>query len=102
MKYKVHMLAFNKKGSIKEVNVPDDDVVRSKSIVDVAEKVYCYGQNQFLPRRVKTDFPSVSMGDVIEIEGRYFDVVTNGVYELDVEYFNKLEGKRVQRRDIVR
>ena len=59
----VHMLAFHDKGKIREVEVGDFPE-RHNDKDDILNKVFELGQNDFQPQ----DIPSVSVGDVIEID----------------------------------
>lgn len=64
MVFEVEMLAFQG-GIIREVDVPDEVFYELESVMDVLEKVFHYGQNDFQPVEGRY---SVSVGDVIRID----------------------------------
>ncbi|MCK9462615.1 MAG: hypothetical protein M0R80_23600 [Proteobacteria bacterium] len=89
---KVHMLAFGEPGEIREVEVPDEE--RSGSLLD---QVFYFGQNDFQPQR----HPSVSVGDVIEVEDRlvrYHVVAMSGFTPINLEQFNEFKALPQQDR----
>ena len=79
------MLGFSKKGTIREVDVPDDEVED-----DLLELVYKYGQNDFQPRPIQ----SVSVGDVVELEDGYHVCCNTGWRLVSKEEFDTMEGNR--------
>ena len=52
MKVNVHMLAFNDKGTIREVDIPDYDDERG--VEDILNDVFHNGQNDFQPQQITT------------------------------------------------
>jgi len=84
----VHMLAFADKGDrskIRMVELPKDFV--GYELFDVLEEVFRCGQNDVQPQQM----PSVSVGDVAEIGGRYFMVLGMGWKEISKDEFDALE-----------
>lgn len=76
----VEMVAFKEEGhdfGIRNVEVPDYEAVRLPE-EKLLEVVMRYGQNDFQPQKI----PSVSVGDVVRIDGRRFLVVTFGFKEI--------------------
>lgn len=73
--FEVEMRAF-RNGEIREVEVenPADD------IDSLLEQIFKYGQNDFQPKA----FPSVSMGDVIRIDGTRYRVGMFGFEEVSL------------------
>jgi hypothetical protein len=82
MIFKVRMLAFGDPGDVREVDVPDEELSRKTTKTTqqnfVLELIFKYGQNDFQPQQM----PSVSMGDVIEYEGKFFAVCALGFRRL--------------------
>ena len=74
--FKVHMLAFAD-GAIREVNVPVSEL---SSVEGNLEKVFYYGQNDFQPH---PSLPSVSVGDVVEIDDEKYRVEPVGWKKLE-------------------
>ena len=80
---KGHMFAFGKPDDpTREIEIPDECV----TLKDRLMAAYENGQNEFQPRRG----PSVSVGDVIEIESAYyivrgcgFDLLTQEDFEIE-------------------
>lgn len=68
MKFKVHMLANNPPEweNPRLVDVPADEVVSDD--MQLLESIFKWGQNDFQPRQCC----SVSMGDVAEIDGKFY------------------------------
>lgn len=114
MKVKVHMLAFMS-GEIREVDVPQvelegdsatvsnepdvpedltvqsllDVIGRSENPVPVNKilnAVFYSGQNDFQP---SNKLCSVSAGDVIELDGRFWQVADIGFKEMSLQEFEK-------------
>jgi hypothetical protein len=85
--YRVHMLAFSDNpGEIREVTVPEGSLPQDKNDLagNVLDQVFYWGQNDFQP----LPHPSVSKGDVIELEpGKLFMVCSFGFREITVEQF---------------
>ena len=74
--FKVHMHAFAN-GKIREVDVPEENITSEQN--HNLSMIYHYGQNDFQPKQL----PSVSVGDIIEYEGKYFAVVIVGFKEVE-------------------
>ena len=92
--FKVHMLAFCKKGTIREVEVPNDEFMAAEEVDDILEMVFIYGQNELQFK----EYPSVSVGDVIEYGDDYYEVAMAGFRELpDLDL---IDGERSKRGDI--
>jgi hypothetical protein len=91
----VEMVAFDGKDfGIKEVEVPDREAVRLPE-EKLLELIYLYGQNDFeelharrllpahgLVLKRSGNLPSISVGDVIRLDGRRFLVGTMGFKEI--------------------
>lgn len=74
--FKVHMLAFAN-GDIREVYVPVSEL---SSVEGNLEKVFHYGQNDFQPH---PSLPSVSVGDVVEMDDEKYRVEPVGFSKLE-------------------
>jgi hypothetical protein len=84
MKFKVHMLAFMD-GKIREVDVPDSQAHdKSPERPELLELVFWHGQNEVQPQ----ELCSVSVGDVIELEGKFHMVVSLGFWAMSQEEFD--------------
>ena len=81
MKIKVQMLAFCEPGTIREVDIPQNEVT-STNILDL---VFKYGQNDFQPQKC----PSVSVGDIIELGNDLFVVCPFGFHKVTNEEYTK-------------
>jgi hypothetical protein len=75
MLIQAHLYAFGN-GEVRPINVPDKEWVGT--IEEKLERVFYWGQNDFQPLK----FPSLSVGDVVKVEGRNFLVKTCGFGEL--------------------
>ena len=91
------MLAFCDKGIVREVEIPKHDMkfindfdVPQKVPQILLEGIYFWGQNDHQSQ----DMPSVSVGDVIEVEGSYHEVKPTGFREVSQEEFESMNGKR--------
>ena len=62
----VEMLAFGK-GDMRPVDVPAAEF-DGKDLMEQLEQVFYYGQNDFQPK----EFPSVSVGDVVHLNGKKY------------------------------
>ncbi len=90
----VHMFAFADEGDrskVRPVEVPiapgkQNPISSQDELSSLLELVFKYGQNDFQPKQ----FPSVSVGDVADINGRYFMVMVAGWKELSKEEFDKM------------
>lgn len=89
---KVHMMAFVATPSVREVLIPDDclpepvltddeDAVVSRML----DAIFHFGQNDFAVGPEKNTTPSVSAGDVIEWDGRFFFIEAIGYGEISAE-----------------
>lgn len=79
--FQVELLAFGKPGEIREVEISDEEA--NADTVDKLEAIFKFGQNEFQPRR----HPSVSVGDVIRMDGEKFLVCRLGFRKLsNAEY----------------
>ncbi len=91
---KVHLLAFTD-GEIREVEVPELDTLLPPTNDDelghVLELVFHWGQNDFQPQQK----PSVSVGDVIEMDGRFHRVESVGFKELTADQMADWRGLSV-------
>jgi hypothetical protein len=67
MKVKVHLLAFGQPNEVRYVEV-EAPASEEQALLD---QVFHFGQNDFQPQR----HPSVSMGDVVELENSKFYVI---------------------------
>ena len=89
----VHMFAFAKEGDrskVRPVDIPaDGDVTKipEAQIEDFLELTFIYGQNE---KQKISNMPSVSVGDIAQINGRYFMVAPTGWIELSKEEFDNL------------
>jgi len=83
------MLAFQDKGMIREVDIPDDEYDESGHM-EILELVFKYGQNDFQPRQC----PSVSVGDVAQIDGKYYVCSGVGWRSVTKSEFNEMSGNR--------
>lgn len=86
MKYKAYMTAFKTKADIRIVEIPNE-AIKDKSKAEILELIYKHGQNEFQPM----PNPSISVGDIIELEGRYFMVRPFGFSEISKEDFDKVD-----------
>ena len=91
MNIRVHMLAFGDPGEIRMVEVPDDRWTdNNEKNLDI---VFQYGQNDFQPQ----NHPSVSVGDIIELDNQFFMVRPIGFLGLTHDQYMEYTGK--DRRD---
>lgn len=85
MQIKVHMLAFSETSdvvrmvTIPEATLPDD----------ILEKVFYYGQNEFAIGLEKNTTYSVSVGDVVELDGRLFICKNEGWGRITEEEYKR-------------
>ena len=88
MEILVHMFAFaepNDRSQIRKVFI-DDNKAEYASQEELLEAVFHYGQNDFQPQQL----PSVSVGDVIQLNNKYFMVKSLGFEELSKDQFDNL------------
>lgn len=78
MRYEVEMLAFGE-GKIRQVDVPNRVVENVDPPYTLLDWIFKFGQNDFQPRSL----PSVSVGDVVRLDGKRFRVENCGFKELD-------------------
>lgn len=92
----VHMFAFADEGDrsrIRNVEIPIDPGIKQNPIASkdelnsLLELVFKFGQNDFQPKPT----PSVSVGDVAEINGRYWMVMSFGWKELTKKELDALK-----------
>ncbi len=76
MKVNVRMLAFGRPAEVRVVSIPDKPYFPCPDAV--LDEVYYWDQNDFQP----LPHPSVSVGDVIELFGRFYLVKPVGFAEL--------------------
>jgi hypothetical protein len=86
MKYKAYMTAFKTKADTREIEIPNE-AIKDKSQDQILELIYKHGQNDFQ----SMPSPSISVGDIIELEGRYFMVRPFGFSEISKEDFDKVD-----------
>ena len=77
-KYKVELLAFGDEEEIREVSIPE-------GVEESLDNVYHYGQNDVQPLQ----HPSVSVGDVINMNGRKFVIMAFGFRDLSEDEYEK-------------
>lgn len=84
---RVRMWAFQN-GTVRVVNVPDDEWEQAQFVQDKLDLVFHFGQNDFQPVAAA----SVSVADVIELEGHRYVVKIIGFRRLTaVEYLRLIE-----------
>lgn len=74
----VEMLAFMENGTFREVEILDVEIQNQEAFLDL---VFYYGQNDFQPRQMS----SVSVGDIIYLNGKKFLIKGAGFKELSEE-----------------
>jgi hypothetical protein len=75
MLVKVHMLAFGEENEVRFVEIGPAEY----NISSLLEQVFHWGQNDFQPQQ----HPSVSVGDVAEVDGKFYLCKAMGWKELD-------------------
>ena len=95
MKVFVQMLAFED-GKVREVNVPDNKWKEALP-ADRLELVFHYGQNVFQPRQMC----SVSVGDVILLDGEMFMVMGGGFKKIEEGAYLKFWNTPRRERSLV-
>ena len=87
MRISVHMAAFGRRGEIRPVDVPDDEILATDDPIagtNILELVYHYGQNEVQDK----PHPSVSAGDVVELpDGRLVMCALAGWRAINREQF---------------
>ena len=86
MKIPVHMTAYSMKSDIREVEIPDEEITPKTTIEKALALAFHYGQNDFQPLK----HPSVSVGDVVELKGKFYMVLGVGWKELTESEFKGL------------
>ena len=86
MKINVHMSAYSTKNDIRTVEVPDNEITPKTTVNQMLALIYHYGQNDFQPQ----NHPSVSVGDVVGLEGDYYMVLGIGWKKLTESEFKGL------------
>lgn len=81
---KVHMLAFGN-GEERPVDLGDFKVAPHDTVGELLEEVFRLGQNENQPRL----FPSVSVGDVVELDAGLFRVDRTGFQSISREQFEQ-------------
>ena len=92
MIYKAYMKAFCKEGTIREIEVPQNEINHCSDIYEILELIFKYGQNMFQSRNC----PSLSVGDIVEVNGKYYDVKCVGFEEIDKDKFKSLNWERAK------
>jgi hypothetical protein len=77
--YRAMMLRWGNDHDIREIEVPDAEVV--EDIKDLLEVIFHYGQNNLQPRK----FPSLCAGDVVEIGEQFWLCLSAGWRELSLD-----------------
>ena len=77
MQVKVHMTAYCEKSNIRIVDIPDEEI-KSNNTEYLLDLVVKYGQNTMQPQNKV----SVSFGDVINLQDKYFFVLNNKFKEI--------------------
>lgn len=80
----VQQFKFND-GQYRNVEVPTSEI--TDNVMETLEKVYHYGQNLFQPQ----DKPSVSVGDVINYDRKYYMVAGFGFKQIKSEMYEVLK-----------
>jgi hypothetical protein len=86
MNIQVQMLAFGNPGEIRTVEVPDHLWTEDKD--KNLDLVFEYGQNDFQPQ----NHPSVSVGDIIELDTYYYIVRPFGFLGLTPDQYKEYTG----------
>lgn len=85
--YKVRMLAFatedNQPTVWRIVHIPD--IYREAPVPELLNQIYHFGQNDFQPQ----DLPSVSMGDVIEIQQHKYLIMAIGFKQITEDEYRQ-------------
>jgi hypothetical protein len=95
------MLAFYEENDkVRKVSVPDNEIEDSVSSNEIYRTeailnlIFRYGQNMFQSQ----DVYSVSVGDVIELDGRYHKVMPCGFREIYQAEFDELKAAEYEER----
>ena len=90
--YDVHMLAFKDRHVIRKVSVPED--ARYKDTKALLSAIWTYGQNDFQPQPLC----SVSAGDVINLNGEYWLIKSEGFQKLTSSQFDRYSEMNLEER----
>lgn len=85
-KFTVHMLAYQPEYKTRIVEVPEDQLRKTSSGEEVLSMIFHFGQNDFRP---VPDTCSVSMGDVIEYDGKLYLIKPIGYAKMTIEQYTK-------------
>jgi len=86
MKFKVQMLAYQDEQCSREVEVPASVIAVGTSDKQLLELIYIYGQNDM---QVVEGVCSVSVGDVIELGDKLYQVCMVGFKEMSRDEHDK-------------
>jgi hypothetical protein len=86
--FNVRMLAYHDDDKIRSVDVPDD-LIKGWSDASVLSEIFHFGQNEFQPVERCC---SVSVGDVIELNEKFFIVCTMGFKEINRKELDEYQG----------
>lgn len=89
MKFKVQMLAYQGEQCSREVEVPASVITAGISDKQLLELIYIYGQNDM---QVVEGVCSVSVGDVIELGDKLYQVCMVGFKEMSRDEYDKYLG----------
>jgi len=92
---KVNVVSKYKGKGFRTVEVPDDEISEETSLTEKLDMIYRYGQNQFQPM----DYPSVSSGDVMYLDGKFHIVESFGFKEISESLFMQLRKKYEEMED---
>jgi hypothetical protein len=81
MIFKVELHAYAGR-KIRDVEIPDDELVFDGTVQSILRQVFMWGQNEMQPRKI----PSVSAGDIIAYQGRRYLVRFQGFAEVPLGY----------------
>lgn len=92
--FKVRMMAFGRTDDeVRIVDVPDERLAEATDELGKLGLIFELGQNDFQPKQ----HPSVSVGDVIELDGKLHLVKPMGFATMDEDEFDKY--RAIPRRD---
>jgi hypothetical protein len=86
---RANVVSKYKGNSFRTVEVPEEELNEDTTLEDKLDLIYRYGQNEFQPR----DYPSVSSGDLIFIDGKFHIIESFGFKEISEPLFNELREK---------
>jgi hypothetical protein len=83
MRFYVELLAFNElSGIMRPVDIEDHQLAEKEE--HILEQIFYHGQNDFQPQ---SGFYSVSMGDVVHLNEKYFIIAGVGHKEMDSKQY---------------